>query len=525
MTPSSAETQAVWKEPFRVWLVLLVIAALMGFAFYDGLKVTVEAWSQPEYSHGYLIPFIVIFLIWQRKDRLEQVPFVGSWIGILVMVLGVLLLFAGKLSTHYSIIEYSFVIVLMGIVLAMMGWRAFKIIWAPLIMLLFMFPIPVFLFATLSTQLQLISSQLGVAIIRLFNISVYLEGNVIDLGVFKLQVVEACSGLRYLFPLMTLGFIMAYFFKAAFWKRAVVFLSTIPITVFMNSFRVGMIGILVDHWGRSMAMGFLHYFEGWVVFMVCLGILVLEMWALSRMGESHKPLREVFGLEMPAPTPSDALVKRRAMPRQLPMAAAVMVVAAVVVVLIGQRTEIIPARSDFLSFPMQIEQWKGQREQMNPIYIDVLKFDDYILADYTDGKNLVNLYVAYYNSQSKGDTPHSPRSCIPGGGWQIKDFSQRTLQSISVNGVPLRVNRVQIEQDDVKQLVYYWFQERGRIITNEYLVKWYLFWDALTRNRSDGALVRLVTFVPPGTTVESADQRLTGFAGQIAGPLKKYIPD
>src|SRR5207253_2194127 len=95
----------------------------------------------------------------------------------------------------------------------------------------------------LSQKLQLWSSQLGVAVIRLFGISVYLEGNVIDLGSYKLQVVEACSGLRYLFPLMTLGFIAALFFRAPLWKRSILFLSTIPITVLMNSFRIGMIGI------------------------------------------------------------------------------------------------------------------------------------------------------------------------------------------------------------------------------------------------------------------------------------------
>jgi exosortase len=106
----------------------------------------------------------------------------------------------------------------------------------PLLLLGLMIPLPTFLYQGLSAQMQLISSQIGVAIIRLFNISVFLEGNVIDLGNYKLQVAEACNGLRYLFPLMALGFIAAYLFKGALWKRAVIFLSTIPITILMNSF-------------------------------------------------------------------------------------------------------------------------------------------------------------------------------------------------------------------------------------------------------------------------------------------------
>lgn len=107
----------------------------------------------------------------------------------------------------------------------------------------------------------------------MFQIPVFLEGNIIDLGVYQLQVVEACSGLRYLFPLMSLGFIAAYFYQAAFWKRAIVFLMTIPITILMNSFRIGVIGVMVDNWGISMAEGFLHDFEGWIIFMACAAIL------------------------------------------------------------------------------------------------------------------------------------------------------------------------------------------------------------------------------------------------------------
>ena len=105
-----------------------------------------------------------------------------------------------------------------------------------------MIPLPSFLYFNLSQELQLISSMIGVAVIRLFDISVYLEGNVIDLGVYQLQVVEACSGLRYLFPLMSFGFLISYIYRGPVWQKIVIFLSTIPITVVMNSFRIGVIG-------------------------------------------------------------------------------------------------------------------------------------------------------------------------------------------------------------------------------------------------------------------------------------------
>jgi EpsI family protein len=136
----------------------------------------------------------------------------------------------------------------------------------------------------------------------------------------------------------------------------------------------------------------------------------------------------------------------------------------------------------------------------------------------------VNFYVAYYASQRKGESAHSPRSCIPGGGWEIASLTQRDVDGVSVAGQPLRVNRVLIQKGDSKQVVYYWFQQRGRIITNEYLVKWYLFWDALTRNRTDGALVRLVASVGPGQNEQEADAQLSTFAASVSSPLEKYIP-
>jgi EpsI family protein len=149
-----------------------------------------------------------------------------------------------------------------------------------------------------------------------------------------------------------------------------------------------------------------------------------------------------------------------------------------------------------------------------------------LLADYQDDAGPpVNLYVAYYDSQRKGEAVHSPRSCLPGGGWQLRDFNQRTLSNVKIGGRPLRVNRTLIELGDQRQLVYYWFQQRGRIVTNEFAVKWYLFWDALTRHRTDGALVRLIVTLPAAGNEADADRRLADLASQVAPILTHYVPD
>ena len=517
----------VWKLTPGTWLFLIAVIPFLAVIYREGIDKILINWIQTEeYSHGPLIPLISLFLIWQKKDRLERIPFHGSWGGFAVVCAGVLVYFLGDLSAITIITQYSLVITIAGVAYTFMGWQGLKEIWAAIFFLIFMIPLPAVIFQSLSQQLQLISSQLGVAVIRLFDISVYLEGNVIDLGTYKLQVIEACSGLRYLFPLMSLAFISAYFYKTALWKKVVVFLSSIPITVLMNSFRIGVIGVLVEYGGKSMAEGFLHYFEGWVVFMICIAILFGEMWLLLKVGNENRSLREVFGMEFPAATPADAVVRQRDIPRTYIFVFAVIIAATLLSLVTSKRVEVSPARQDFVSYPTQLGTWQGRRGSLDQIYLDWLKLDDYLLVDYTDGKNdWVNLYMAYYNSQRKGHSIHSPRACIPGGGWEIKSLTQVALQEVVAGSAPLTVNRVVIQKGDAKQLVYYWFKQRNRYVTNEYVVKWYLFWDALTRNRTDGGLIRLTTAVGPAEDIQMADKRLTVFAKMISASLPRYVPD
>ncbi|TPW17942.1 MAG: EpsI family protein, partial [Halothiobacillaceae bacterium] len=203
-----------------------------------------------------------------------------------------------------------------------------------------------------------------------------------------------------------------------------------------------------------------------------------------------------------------------------------LLISVVAALALPSREELIPARSDFTTFPNTISQWHGQDDRLDPDVIKALRFDDYVMINYlNEAKNAVNFYVAYYASQRKGESAHSPRSCIPGGGWEITSHTKPVLDKMTVNGVPLQINRLVIQKEETTQLVYYWFQQRGRVITNEYLVKWYLFWDAITKNRSDGALVRLTTLVPEGSSVAEGDVTLNRFAEDVVPTLNRYIPD
>ncbi len=522
----------------RLKLLVVALAAIgLLLLFQDTVAYLYGVWHREEYSHGFLIPLVSAYLLWQRRERLAQAQFRGSWAGVAVTALGIAIYFVGTVASITTVDTYALVIVLMGAALALMGWQAFRIVLVPLALLFLMNPIPNFFYYNLSSQLQLLSSQLGVGFMRLFGVSVLLEGNVIDLGSYQLQVAEACSGLRYLFPLMTLGVVMAYLFRGPAWMRWMLFLSTVPITLLMNGFRIGVIGVLVDRYGVAQAEGFLHFFEGWVVFMLCLLLLVAEAWGLLRLAGERRSFRGLFGSELPSAPSAAPLAPGREVGKPAVALLFVLLVAVWAARALPKRAEARPARADFTEFPLTIGAWRGHRQALETVYLDALRLDDYILADFVshaaeDGRSgwqaaapAVNLYVAYYASQRAGEAAHSPRSCLPGGGWRIQDFGQRQVPGVTLNGAALRVNRVVVQHGADRQLVYYWFQERGRDITSEYLVKWYLLEDALLRNRTDGALVRLITPLQANEAAEAADSRLAQFSSRVLPALGSYLPN
>jgi len=504
-----------------------VCLGILTYLFFDGFVEMEYRWAtKEEYSHGYMIPLVALFLFYQKLPQLRALDWRASWLGPFFMLGAIAGWFLGEMSSVFIIVHYAFLLSLAALATSILGFKGFRLTWASFVYLMFMIPLPVFLYNGLSQQLQFISTEIGVAVIRLFGISVFVSGNVIDLGVYQLQVVEACSGLRYLFPLMSFGFLIAYIYNGPNWHKWVIFLSTIIITILMNSFRIGVIGVTVEYWGIEMAEGFLHDFEGWFVFMACLGVLFVEILALNYIiGRKASPL-DLIDLSYPTIAEIKAVRPGVRLSRSTLIASTVLLLITLPVsVAISEREEFIPERKLFTYFPLLRGEWIGRESALPPDILEALDYPDYITADYRRSNDPmpVNFYVAYYESQRAGSSIHSPRSCIPGGGWKISNLTQEDLGGPLGLG-DLDVNRLVISKGESSQLVYYWFAQRGRIMTNEYLAKWYLFQDGLTMQRSDGALVRLVTPVPPDTDIADADARLHEFLREFYPIMSRYLP-
>jgi exosortase D (VPLPA-CTERM-specific) len=502
----------------RAWILGLIAVLLAAIAFRGALFELIRRWTtQEEYSHGFLIPLVTAWLLWTRRDALVERIGRPGWTGAVLLLLAMVLHVIGAISAIFILSQLAFIIALLGILSAVGGFPLLRTAFVPIIFLIFAIPLPYFIDANLSLQLQLISSQLGVFFIRLFQIPVYLDGNIIDLGTYKLQVVDACSGLRYLFPLLSLSFLAAYLFHAPIWQRALVLLSSIPITIAMNGFRIGMVGVTVDRWGPRMAEGVLHFFEGWLLFIATAFLLILEVYLLARL--SGRGFFEAF--RVPAGAFRFSAKAKSEPAGRMPLYAALLLICATILtgLLVSNRSEIIPERSRFVTFPTTVGEWLGHASLLEPQVEHGLALEDYLLADYSkpDGK-LVNLYVAYYASQRTGESPHSPLVCIPGDGWSITKLERTNY------GAEQPLNRAIIERNGSRQLVYYWYEERGRRIASEYWSKWYLLSDAITKNRSDGALVRLITTVLPSELERDADNRLQLFMNDLLPNLSGYLP-
>jgi exosortase D (VPLPA-CTERM-specific) len=532
MSASSDRTQidvsSALGSSGRAGPVLLALSLLAAIPiFFMGLRSLVEAWSIPEYSHGPIIPLISAFLFLREMRAVPptSLPVTDRWPGVAVMMLGLVVGVLGNLVRIPDIVTYAFIIWVAGLVLVCFGLRRGALFWPAVLHLVFMLPFPQFIYWQVSIYLQTVSSQIGVELVRLFNIPVFLDGNIIDLGVYKLQVAEACSGLRYLFPMLSFSYVFAVLYQGPKWHKVVLLLSAAPITVLMNSFRIGMIGVLVNSYGIEHAEGFLHSFEGWIIFVACVGILFLEATLLQQLTAAPKPISETLDIEFEGL--GDQLRRFGGVVPSPALMAGVALTAAISVawVVTPERTPVSVQREPLVLFPGSFDGWMGVTQSLDREIERVLAADDYYSAGFTKpGVSApIDLFIAYYHKQTEGSGIHSPEVCIPAGGWEVSQWEPMTVSL--PDGGEVSVNRAIIQKGLNRQLVYFWFEQRGRRMTSDYAVKAMAIVDSLRVGRTDGGLVRLITPIDPRENVAAADQRLQDFMAPMMAALPRFLPE
>ena len=278
---SVTPAQIPWRAVGFASAYILVVAGL----YTPILSAMSQDWSQdPNYSHGFLVPPLALYFLWQRKERVMALHPHPSWWGLVALCGGMGLLLLGTFGAELFTMRFSFVVTVASIVLLHAGWAYVRAMRFPLIFLLLMIPLPAIVYNAIAFPLQLVAAEFAAEVLRVLQVPVYREGNLISLAFTTLEVTEACSGIRSLLSLITLAMAFAEFTQPTMLRKIIVILSAVPITVVANAARVSGTGILANYVSVRMAEGFFHTFSGWLVFMVAFVLLVLEGWLLASWG-------------------------------------------------------------------------------------------------------------------------------------------------------------------------------------------------------------------------------------------------
>ena len=512
--------------PGLIWLALAVIAA--GVVFSDGIETLLVAWQLPEYSHGPLIPLLSLLLFLRHLTRVpvQTGPVTDRGPGLALGILALSLGLAGSAIAIGDIVAYALILWVGALLLICFGWRQGRQFWPPVLHLVYMLPLPGALYYGVSTYLQGVSSELGVYFLQMLRVPVFLEGNIIDLGSYKLQVAEACSGLRYLFPILSFSYVFAVLYRGPVWHKAILLLAAAPITVLMNSVRIAVAGVIVRHWGVGYLEGFSHFFEGWVIFLISVALLWLMAWGLMRLRGQYRSVLAALDLETEG-LGAQALRLRLVEPSRALIAAALLAVAAAAAwQAVPQRGPVFVDRDPFAIFPEELGAWQaGPRRSLDRDVERILAADDYHSVAFTrpDAAAPVDLLMVWYADQMSGGV-HSPEVCLPGGGWEIADLQPVDLSGRARDGESFVANRAIIQKGVDRMLAYYWFEQQGQRTASEFRAKLQLMMGKLTNGRNDSALIRLITPIRADESTAQAEARLLEVLDEVQAPLPRFIP-
>jgi exosortase len=306
------------SEELRPVVFALAAVALILIIYAPILYYMVVHWNAvADYSHGFLIAPLALFFAWERLPRLRRARIDPSWLGIVPLALSTVTLVIGRLGVELMNMRVSFVLALIGIVLLLLGRQVFRILAFPLLFLFLMVPLPQSLVNVVAFPLQLTAADWAVDALYYMRIPALREGNIIHLPNTTLFVAEACSGLRSLMALVTLGVVFAYFFRKSWGERIVIVLSAIPIAIIVNALRVTITGILTYHFGEKAAEGAIHEFQGLITFGAAFMLLLAEAWLLSKLWPERwrpKPVRRKR-VRKPAPIAGAPVTKLVAPPQ------------------------------------------------------------------------------------------------------------------------------------------------------------------------------------------------------------------
>lgn len=268
---------------------LLPLALVFCLLYHHTIFKLISDWSSdPNFSHGFLIPFVALYMVWYKQAEISKISSDSSKTGVFIIILGMLIHIAGVVGAELFLMRFSMVITLAGIIIYYHGFRMFKKVLVPVAYLIMMIPIPAILWNKIAFPLQLFSAKISAAAISALTIPVFREGNILHLANTSLEVVDACSGIRSLTSLLALTGAFAFLVHVSTVKKWILFLSAVPIAVAVNVIRLTITGAMAAWIGPETAHGFLHDMSGLIIFGAAL-ILVYIVYLIAIKIEKKYP--------------------------------------------------------------------------------------------------------------------------------------------------------------------------------------------------------------------------------------------
>ncbi|WP_461833488.1 exosortase C-terminal domain/associated protein EpsI [Desulfothermus sp.] len=508
------------KIPFQ----LISLAILILVIYYPTLiGIFKKVSNSDDFSYALIIPFIVAYLVWEKRKNLSNTTIKPYWPGLVLIVFNFLFSIYGVLGSDISAARISWWLWIVSITLFCYGKDIFKVLFIPLIILAFVIPLPQHIYAPLTLSLKLISSKLAFYIISLAGIPVHVEGNIIDLGDTQLHVVDACSGLRYVLPLMAVAILYAHYSQRHWFKKLILILITLPLSMIMNGLRVGIIAILYKWVSPKVVESFYHELSGWFIFILSFGLLIGLNYILNLLPPKHKDFTASKNHKNEKSKYTKNEHKNNLYPFCLTFTLlCILFISSICTTSLPR----IKLANGINSFPLHFKDWNGVFTPIDPEIIKRSGAEESFQATYINSKNeMVSLYIGYRSTpfMESEEFFHSPTVCLPSSGWKILEKSSYKIPNVSYRYNNFVVTRLLVSKMGKKQLVYFWFQTKDKISRNIFENRFHLTLSALKRDNTYDITVHVYTIIKENESIKDAQKRLNGFVRDFESEWLKFF--
>jgi exosortase len=270
--------------PMNLWIKIGCLVGAFLFAYGRVMPLLLQTWSRDDYSHGFLVPIIALYLVWVDRERLRTLPIQPNIFGGLILMLtSSLMLMMGNIGGLLVVQELSLVVIIVGLILMILGTRYLMALALPVTYLILMVPILDEVIDKIHWPFQIFSARMGSTLLKIFDIPFLLRSNYFELPRMTLEVAEECSGVRYLISIIAIGIPLAYFTQRGWWRKVTLVMTAVIIGILSNGVRVAFVVLCAYYYGKNNIQGPLHIFQGVFVSIVGFIFLFISAWILPKI--------------------------------------------------------------------------------------------------------------------------------------------------------------------------------------------------------------------------------------------------